>query len=182
MWTKFIRSFLILMVIASVVMPSSKAVGAEPMDIDVKTIINDMTLEEKVGQLFIVHVYGQTPTDPVYEQINMNNNRGGKNFKEVIENYHIGGIIYFNWTDNIGTPLDATQVNALSNGIQEISVENGGIPLFVSTDQEGGTVARVTHPATELPGNMAVGATRAIEYAHQSAEILGKELHALAST
>src|SRR5699024_6502231 len=90
---------------------------------DVEEIINDMTMEEEVGQLFIVHVYGKTPTDPEYEDINLNNNRGGKNFKEVIENFHVGGVIYFNWTDNIGTPLEAAQVNDLSNGLQEIALE-----------------------------------------------------------
>src|SRR5699024_513134 len=139
-----------------------------------------MTIEEKVGQLFIVHVYGKTPTDPEYEDINLNNNRGGKNFKEVIENFHVGGVIYFNWTDNIGTPLEAAQVNDLSNGLQEIALEqNNEIPLFVSTDQEGGIVQRVTSPATVFPGNMAIGATQSEEYAAQSASVLGNELSSL---
>jgi len=147
---------------------------------DVEEIINDMTIEEKVGQLFIVHVYGKTPTDPEYEDINLNNNRGGKNFKEVIENFHVGGVIYFNWTDNIGTPLEAAQVNDLSNGLQEIALEqNNEIPLFVSTDQEGGIVQRVTSPATVFPGNMAIGATQSEEYAAQSASVLGNELSSL---
>src|SRR5690606_39906928 len=100
----------------------------------------------------------------------------GKNFKEVIEKYHIGGVIYFNWTDNIGTPLDAKQVNALSNGLQKIAMKQRmKIPLFISTDQEGGMVARVTEPATVFPGNMAAGATRSIEYAGKSAEVMRSE-------
>ena len=134
-----------------------------------------MTLEEKVGQLFIVHVYGETPTDPRYEQININNNRGGKNFKEVIENYHIGGVIYFNWSHNIGTPLDAEQVQNLSNGLQEIALEQENpIPLFISTDQEGGIVQRVTEPGTVFPGNMALGATGSEALARESAAVLGR--------
>ncbi|TFJ92467.1 glycoside hydrolase family 3 protein [Lentibacillus salicampi] len=142
--------------------------------------MENMTLEEKVGQLFVVHVYGKTPTDPDYEQTNLNNNRGGKNFKEVIENYHPGGVIYFNWTDNIGTPIDMAQVNALSDGLQEIAMEQQSeIPLFVSTDQEGGIVQRVTSPGTVFPGNMALGATRSEEYAAASAGILGEELSSL---
>ncbi|MFD2629236.1 glycoside hydrolase family 3 protein [Oceanobacillus kapialis] len=147
---------------------------------EINAIIDDMTLEEKIGQLFIVHVYGQTPTDPAYEAINLRNNRGGKNFEEVIENYHVGGVIYFNWTDNIGTPLDAEQVQDLSNGIQEIAVEqDSGIPLFISTDQEGGIVQRVTDPATVFPGNMALGATRSEEFASLTGNIIGKELNSL---
>lgn len=143
-------------------------------------IIGQMTLEEKVGQLFVIHVYGKTPTDPDYEETNLRNNRGAKNFKEAIEKYHIGGVIYFNWTANIGTPLDAAQVNALSNGIQEIAMnERMSIPLFIATDQEGGIVARVTEPATMFPGNMAIAATRSTDYASRTAEIMGMELKSL---
>jgi len=47
----------------------------------IQSKIRRMTLEEKVGQLFMVHVYGRTPTDPDYEEINLGQKRGGKNFK-----------------------------------------------------------------------------------------------------
>lgn len=147
---------------------------------EIHRLIEGMTLEEKVGQLFIVHVYGRSLTDPAYEDINRRNNRGGKNFQEVIENYHIGGVIYFNWTDNIGTPIEAAQVNALSNGIQEIALEQeNAIPLFISTDQEGGIVQRVTTPATVFPGNMAIGATRSEQFAATTGHVIGKELNSL---
>lgn len=146
----------------------------------VENKMEQMTLEEKIGQLFVIHAYGETPTDPNYEDTNLGNNRGGKNFKEIIENYHIGGVIYFNWSQNIGMPLDATQVNALSNGLQEIAMDQStSIPLFISTDQEGGIVQRVTEPGTVFPGNMAIGATKSEGYAEDSAAILGKELSSL---
>ncbi|WP_425283896.1 glycoside hydrolase family 3 protein [Lentibacillus halodurans] len=139
-----------------------------------------MTLEEKIGQLFIIHMYGQTPTDPAYEDTNLNNNRGAKNFKEAIERYHIGGVIYFNWTDNIGNPADVEQVNALSNGLQDVAMDQRmPIPLFISTDQEGGIVQRLTSPGTVFPGNMALGATRSPELAADSAGIIGNELGSL---
>lgn len=139
--------------------------------------LNKMTTEEKVGQLFMIHVYGQTPTDRAYEEINLANNRGVKNFKEAIEKYHIGGVIYFNWTDNIKTPLDSKQTHSLSNGIQKIAMNQRlPIPLLIAADQEGGVVARVTEPATVFPGNMAIGATRSKEYAYESAKIMGMEL------
>ncbi|NIK28779.1 beta-N-acetylhexosaminidase [Thalassobacillus devorans] len=146
----------------------------------IQSKIQHMTLEEKVGQLFMVHVYGETPTDPNYEDTNLSRNRGAKNFKEMIEKYHIGGVIYFNWTANIGTPIDFEQVNALSNGLQEIAMDQRmPIPLMIATDQEGGVVARVTEPATVFPGNMALGATRSTDYARQSSEIMGMELMSL---
>lgn len=147
---------------------------------EIKGKMASMTVEEKIGQLFVVHVYGETPTDENYEDINLRNNRGGKNFQEVIENYHVGGIIYFNWSDNIGTPLDAAQVNGLSNGLQEIAMDQQSeIPLFISTDQEGGIVQRVISPGTVFPGNMALGAIGSETYAAESARILGKELNSL---
>jgi hypothetical protein len=55
-----------------------------------------------------------------YEQTNLGSGRGAKKFEEAIQKYHVDGIIYFNWTDNIGTPVDYAQVNALSNGIQKV--------------------------------------------------------------
>jgi len=146
----------------------------------IQSKLQHITLEEKIGQLFIVHVYGKTPTDPNYETINLNSNRGGKNFKEVIEKYHVGGVIYFNWTDNVLTPLDAAQTNALSNGIQKIAMDQRmPIPLFVSTDQEGGIVQRLVSPGTVFPGNMALGATRSTDYAAKTAAILGTELKSI---
>lgn len=146
----------------------------------IQSKIQHMTLEEKIGQLFIVHVYGETAEDPNREITNLSTNRGGKNFKEVIENYHIGGVIYFNWTDNIGMPIDLAQVNNLSNELQEIAMDQRmEIPLLISTDQEGGIVARVREPGSVFPGNMALGATRSTEYASQTAQIMGQELKSL---
>ncbi|HWI49044.1 MAG TPA: glycoside hydrolase family 3 protein, partial [Rummeliibacillus sp.] len=146
----------------------------------VKEKVKHMTVEEKVGQLFIVHAYGKTPIDPDYTATNIEKKRGGANFKEIIEKYHIGGVIYFNWSQNIGTPVDLSQVQSLSNGLQEIALkQKNKIPLFISTDQEGGVVARITEPATVFPGNMALGATRSEEFAKKSAEIMGLELKSL---
>lgn len=143
----------------------------------IESKIQHMTVEEKVGQLFMIHVYGKTPADPNYEQTNLDGKRGAKNFKEAIEKYHLGGVIYFNWTDNIGTPVDFSQVSALSNGIQEIAMkQNMSIPLLIATDQEGGIVARVTEPATVFPGSMALGATGSEQYASEVGQIMGSEL------
>lgn len=142
--------------------------------------IHHMTLEEKVGQLFMIQIYGQTPEDPNYEQTNLAEHRGGKNFAEIINKYHIGGVIYYNWNGNIGMPLDAHQVQSLSNGIQNISMKQKlPIPLLIATDQEGGIVARVRTPATEFPGNMALGATRSAKYAKETAQIMGSEIRSL---
>ncbi|WP_102692253.1 glycoside hydrolase family 3 protein [Rummeliibacillus pycnus] len=146
----------------------------------VKEQVKNMSIEEKVGQLFIVHAYGKTTIDPEFAATNREKNRGGANFKEIIEKYHIGGVIYFNWSHNIGSPVDFNQVQSLSNGLQEIALkQKSKIPLFISTDQEGGVVARIAEPATVFPGNMALGATRSADLAKKSAKIMGIELKSL---
>ncbi|WP_062237456.1 glycoside hydrolase family 3 protein [Fictibacillus sp. FJAT-27399] len=184
MTSKFIRALFIIMAIM-LVFPQSSLAASSPVkkekdDAWLKRIVKHMTVEEKAGQVFIIHVYGKTAEDPAYEQINIKQKRGAKNFAEAIEKYHLGGVIYFNWTDNIGMPVDKAQVNALSNGIQKAAMKQRiPIPLFVSTDQEGGVVARVTEPGTVFPGNMALAAAQSTDYARQSASIMGLELKSL---
>jgi beta-N-acetylhexosaminidase len=53
------------------------------------------------------------------------------------------------------------------------------IPGLVATDQEGGLVVRVGPPATQFPGNMALGAGRSTDDARRAAAISGTELAAL---
>lgn len=146
----------------------------------IQRFIAHMTLEEKVGQMFMIDVYGRTPTDPAYEDENLQSGRGVRNFAEAIERYHVGGFIYFNWNGNIGVPLDPQQVQDLSNGLQLLARQQRvPIPLLIATDQEGGIVARVRQPATEFPGNMALGAARSVELAEEAARITARELRAL---
>src|SRR5204863_3845769 len=53
------------------------------------------------------------------------------------------------------------------------------LPLFVSVDQEGGLVVRVTDGATIFPGNMAVGATNDTTLARRVAEASADEMLAM---
>src|SRR5205814_10177124 len=53
------------------------------------------------------------------------------------------------------------------------------VPLFVSVDQEGGLVVRVTDGATIFPGNMAVGATGDPSLARRVATASADELLAM---
>ena len=87
---------------------------------------------------------------------------------QAIAKYQPGGVIYYTTRvacagctsdDNIGDPA---QVATLSNGLQAASLaQPAHIPLQISVDQEGGAlVARFRPPATQMPGNMALGAGR----------------------
>nr|WP_246440416.1 glycoside hydrolase family 3 protein [Saccharothrix tamanrassetensis] len=130
-----------------------------------------MSLEHKVAQLFVTHLNGQAA-----DEVHPGNQRdfGVGTPAEVVAKYQPGGVIYFNNSsrDNIDTPR---QIAALSNGLQRA----GRIPLAVSTDQEMGLVTRIGAPATQFPGNMALGASRRTQDAEQAAAITARELRAM---
>lgn len=145
-------------------------------------MLRSMTLEEKVGQLFVVEVFGQD-ADTVTEAAAAGNQRlyGVDTPAEVIDKYQPGGIIYFTAArgpDNLRNPR---QIATLSNGLQAAATsQRQPVPLLISTDQEGGAlVARLPAPATAMPGNMALGAGRSAVDAHRSAEVIGTELAAV---
>ncbi|AZM57641.1 beta-N-acetylhexosaminidase [Streptomyces sp. WAC 01529] len=136
-----------------------------------------MSLEEKVGQLFVMHVYGHTATDPDPSDVDTNLRESGvRDAAELIARYHLGGVIYFGWAHNTRDPH---QIAALSRGIQEAAAATQRVPVLISVDQEHGVVARVGAPATLLPGAMALGASGSLAHAREAARIAGTELRAL---
>ncbi|MYW65933.1 glycoside hydrolase family 3 protein [Streptomyces sp. SID8379] len=149
-----------------------------PSDKTLKKIISGMSLEEKVGQLFVMRVYGHSATAPDQADIDANLKEiGVRTAAELIDKYKLGGIIYFAWAHNVRDPH---QIADLSNGIQQAGQQlPSRIPLLVATDQEHGIVARVGKPATLLPGAMALGAGGSRKDARQAGQIAGAELRAL---
>ncbi|MGN9911310.1 glycoside hydrolase family 3 protein [Phytohabitans sp. LJ34] len=157
---------------------SPSAATGKPVD----RLIRHMSLEEKVGQLFVVEVFGQD-ADTVSAAAAANNQRlyGVSTPAQVIDKYQPGGVIYFTAArgpDNLQSPR---QIATLSNGLQAAATrQRTGIPLLISTDQEGGAVVtRLSAPATAMPGNMALGAGRSRADARRSAEVIGTELDAV---
>ncbi|EGT3624632.1 glycoside hydrolase family 3 protein, partial [Morganella morganii] len=71
--------------------------------------------------------------------------------------------------------IDTHQTVQLINDIQSSRYK---LPLFISTDQEGGYITRL-RVGTEMPGNMALGAARDPELAKLTGDIHGSELSAL---
>ena len=140
--------------------------------------LNHMTLEEKVGQLFMTHVYGKSATTQDPQAVAANQRAYGvDNAKQLIDKYHLGGVIYYTWTDNLKNP---EQIARLSNGIQRAAMEQRAeIPLLINIDQEQGIVTRIGKPATQFPGNMALGAGRSTEDTRTAARITGRELKAM---
>src|SRR5687767_13747902 len=88
--------------------------------------IKEMSLEEKVGQVLMVHFHGEAVNSDA---------------QTLIQDTKVGGIIYYNWSNGLHSP---EQVWALSTGLQEVAKKNRiSIPLLIAADQEGGVVARL---------------------------------------
>jgi beta-N-acetylhexosaminidase len=123
--------------------------------------IKHMTMEEKVGQMLM-------PDFRTWK---------GKNVTEMnaeiatlVKDYHLGGVILFR--ENTVT---ADQTTKLVSAYQEAAEKYG---LLISIDQEGGIVTRL-QTGTDMPGSMALGATRSKELAEKVGRTIGEELNAL---
>ncbi|MFW5787660.1 MAG: beta-N-acetylhexosaminidase [Halanaerobiales bacterium] len=128
----------------------------------IEEVIEDMSLKQKVGQLFQVGFSGTEITSEI---------------EELIKEDYIGGIIYF--SRNIENPV---QLAELSNKLQRIAMESDlGIPLILSADQEGGIVTRL-QGGTHFPGNMTIGASRLPEMARKAGKATARELKAAGIT
>jgi beta-N-acetylhexosaminidase len=87
-------------------------------------ILSQLSVEQKVGQMFMIGFWGIEPDYYVTKWINERN---------------LGGVILFSY--NI---KDKDQVKTLIESLQELSKQTEpAIPLFIAVDQEGGVVSRV---------------------------------------
>lgn len=102
-------------------------------------ILAEMTLEEKVYQMFIVTPEALTGYDVV--------NASTQITKGWLEKYPVGGLIYF--ADNIMTP---DQTKDMLKNTMKSAVELQEMPIFLCVDEEGGRVVRVA-------GNSKMGVT-----------------------
>ncbi|WP_409343507.1 beta-N-acetylhexosaminidase [Paenibacillus sp. MBLB4367] len=118
-----------------------------------------MSLRQKIGQMIQAGFEGLEPNESI---------------TELIEKHHLGGVILF--ARNIGS-LD--QVASLNERLQKSAVHAGTLPLWISIDQEGGMVARITEGVALMPGNMAIAAGGSADSAYRSAYVSGRELRAL---
>lgn len=93
-------------------------------------VLERMSLHDKVCQMFIT-----TPEQlSGYDIVTLYDDIVG----DAVASYNIGGLIMF--SDNLETKEQTSQ---MISAIQECSLANSGIGMFMSVDEEGGTVARV---------------------------------------
>ncbi len=122
--------------------------------------LQKLSLEEKVGQLLMVHFHGEVANEEA---------------RALIQDTKVGGIIYYNWSNTLGSP---EQVRVLSEGLQRLAKANS-IPLLIAADQEGGVVARLSEGFTKFPGNGAIGQVGDSHLAKRAAFAMGQELQAV---
>ncbi len=145
-------------------------------------LLAGMTLAEKVGQMVVAYVYGESADTVTDADAAANRAMFGADVStgaQAVAKHHLGGVIYFTWSRNLASP---PQIAALSNGLQRAALADTGIPLQISTDQEGGVVNRVGAPLAVSPGNMAIGATFDPRTAYEAARVGGSELRVLGIT
>ncbi|MCB0661482.1 MAG: serine hydrolase [Saprospiraceae bacterium] len=100
----------------------------------VDSLMRTLTLEEKIGQLFMIRAHSDKGV--AHE----------KEVKEFIEKYHVGGLCFFQ-----GTP---EKQSLLLNEYQELS----SIPLMVAMDAEWGLGMRMKNSTISFPRQLSLGA------------------------
>ncbi len=124
-----------------------------------ENILAAMTVEDKIGQMLMFGFPGTEMTE---------------SSAELIKKYRPGGIILFGFNiENI------TQLKIFISEMQNEAALNDIPPLFISTDQEGGKVRRITDGVTLFPGNMAIGAANDEKLAYAVGRITGMELRSV---
>ena len=92
--------------------------------------------------------------------------------EDLIRNHHVGGLILF--SRNYENP---EQLYTLIRDLQNVaSSTSTGLPLFISVDQEGGRVARLTEPFTQYPPLCCLGHAQSEDLAYRFGLALATEL------
>lgn len=120
----------------------------------------NMTLDEKIGQMLMVGVNGTT---------------AGSDAKEMINNLHAGGIIFYG--NNIKT---ANQTVDFTNQLKAMNQNaKNPLPLFMSVDEEGGNVDRLPSPILKMPSSFVIGKKDDSDFSTHVGETLGEAVRNL---
>jgi beta-N-acetylhexosaminidase len=147
-----------------------------------------MTLPELVGSVLLPHVYGSSATEVTPAQAAANRALLGVDTPaQAVARWHLAGFTLveqntldpdFGWlpTGNVETPA---QLAGFTSGLQAAAHESGApAPLLIATDQEGGTVERLTDGATWMPAEQAFGAAANPTLTRTAGATVGAELSA----
>jgi beta-N-acetylhexosaminidase len=153
---------------------------ARAQELSVDQIMDLMTTEEKVGQVFMVDFPG-TDTS------------ASSRIAQLIGQYKVGSVFVSESRGNInnqGEEPAARQVAQLTNSLQTLAYEASNrdidgtetfLPLFIAVQQDGNgyPYTELRNGFTPLPSNMALGASWSEEYSQSVGDIVGTELSAV---
>lgn len=138
---------------------SKEEFGEDESQVDlIQDKIDSMSLEEKVGQMFIVGFDGFEVDD---------------NIINLIKNKKVGGIILF--SKNINT---VNETKKLIENLNKLNGENK-VKLFMSVDEEGGVVSRIPKEMGHFESAWDVGATGDLNYAFEHGKAIGETIKSL---
>ena len=181
--TKNIYKLLTLVVMAGVLATShgAPALGqqANPLSDDIEQIFEQMSVEERVGQVFLVTFVGRTVGSEVRELI--------RDFKAGNLYLDVANHNFSNFDEDPATVQVAELTNALqtfaweANRKETSSGASYFIPLLLAMDHEGNgpNFARIRNGMTTIPSELAIGATWSEENAEAVGHIVGQELAAI---
>lgn len=140
-------------------------------------ILQKMTIEEKVGQVFLVSFSGATA-------------REGSQILDLVQNRHIGGVILRRENDNFTGPENTAAVlqqliidlqTARINASEVNGTFSSYTPLLIGIRQEGDLYPgdQILNGLTKIPNAMTIGATWNTNYALTTGSILGTDLNIL---
>lgn len=150
----------------------------------IRLIMDSMTPEERIGQLFLVSFNG-TDTSPASQ------------IHDLIVRYHVGGVILQAGNDNFLATDTLIQTHGLIDGLQRLewdaalqpardsatgqNFSPAYVPLLIgiTEDGDGYPTDQILNGLTPLPSEMAIGATWNTELAEKVGQVRGSELAAL---
>jgi beta-N-acetylhexosaminidase len=111
------------------------------------------SVREKIGQLFLVGISGETL---------------GPDERLQFEEYGFGGFVLFKRNCR-----EASQIASLCRALWDLGLES---PPFIAIDQEGGRVHRLPPPFTHFPAAARIGARNNSELAYHAGRAAAREL------
>ncbi|MCA9949504.1 MAG: hypothetical protein KDE48_07665 [Anaerolineales bacterium] len=178
-------------------MLSTGVAARQSTESEAEQLLQAMTTEERIGQLFMVTFEGDSAS-------------ADSDIADLIRDYHVGGVVLLPQNDNFSgygdTPQTPEQLRTLNNNLQSLALTGqisktlelpldselfsqppappaSGIhlPLFIAMNHEGSPYDpnRNLGGFTAVPTNMAMGATWQPEYAQTIGTMVGHELSAV---
>ncbi len=148
----------------------------EPMELVIEedpavSFLKDMTLEEKVAQLFIVCPESIMETAEIVTSVD-------DSFQKAYETFPVGGFIYMK--PNL---REQDQVKHLLKETRTLAFRETGLPAFLCIDEEGGSVARIgssgRFDVPVIEDMSVIGQKGDLKEAEKAGEIIGSYLYDL---